>query len=281
MSAGAPTPAPAAPAAQALPGAGRPWRKPGFVANFWLRWAILLVLAVYLVYASTAVDLNPARMIRGLPRAWEFLTHMFPPDFSRWELLYTGVLESLQMAVFATAVGSLLAIPIAVGAARNVSLLPVYLLCRGWISISRTFPDVIIAIFFVKAFGFGPFSGVLTLTVSSSGFLGKMLSEDIEDIDRGQVEAVTATGASSTKVLLYGVFPQVMPRLVGLVIYQLDINLRESAIIGIVGAGGIGGALFNSFLRYEYDFSLAILLVIIALVLVAEWASGEMRKRIT
>jgi phosphonate transport system permease protein len=240
----------ASPLQAAPPAAGRTWHKPGFVANFWLRWGILLAVAVYLVYAGTAVDLNPARLLKGLPRAWDFLRLMFPPDFSRWGLLSSGVLESLQMAVFSTAIGSVLSIPVAIGAASNVAPKPIYLLCRGWISISRTFPEVLIAIFFVKAFGFGPFAGVLTLIVSSTGFLGKMLAEDIEDIDRGQVEAVEATGAGWGKTLLYGVFPQVMPRLIGLVVYRLDINLRESTIIGIVGAGGIGGALFNSFLRY-------------------------------
>lgn len=270
-----------APSSTAPTGGRRVWKRPQFVENPWLRWSILLAVAAYLVYASSAVDLNPGRMIRGLPRARDFLMQMFPPDFSRWELLYTGVLESLQMAVFSTAVGSILSIPIAIGAASNVAPKPFYVLCRGWISISRTFPEVIIAIFFVKAFGFGAFSGVLTLIVASTGFLGKMLAEDIEDIDRGQVEAIEATGAGWNQTLLFGVFPQVMPRLVGLVVYRLDINLRESTIIGIVGAGGIGGALFNSFLRYEYDFSLAILLVIIALVLVAEWASGEIRNRVT
>ena len=262
-------------------GAGRVWRRPQFVDNPWLRWGILLAVAVYLVYASLAVDLNLERMLKGLPRARDFLVLMFPPDFSRWELLYSGVMESLQMAVFSTAIGSILSIPIAIGAASNVAPRPIYFLCRGWISISRTFPEVIIAIFFVKAFGFGAFAGVLTLIVASTGFVGKMLAEDIEDIDRGQVEAIEATGAGWSKTLLYGVFPQVMPRLIGLVVYRLDINLRESTIIGIVGAGGIGGALFNSFLRYEYDFSLAILLVIIGLVLVAEWASGEIRNRVT
>lgn len=271
----------ASPGSAPAPGTGRTWRRPGFVANAWLRWAILLAIAVYLIYASMAVDLNLQRMIKGLPRAWDFMSHMVPPDFHRWELLYTGVLESLQMAVFSTAVGSVLSIPIAIGAATNLAPRPVYLLCRGWISLSRTFPEVIIAIFFVKAFGFGAFAGVLTLIVASTGFLGKMLAEDIEDIDRGQMEAIESTGAAWSKRLLYGVFPQVMPRLVGLVVYRLDINLRESTIIGIVGAGGIGGALFNSFLRYEYDFSFAILLVIIGLVLVAEWASGEIRERIT
>ncbi|HEX9841923.1 MAG TPA: phosphonate ABC transporter, permease protein PhnE [bacterium] len=270
-------PPPPAPA----PGGTRVWRRPQFVNNAWLRWSILLVLFAYLVYAMAAVDLNLGRIVRGLPRARDFLLNMVPPDFTRWELLYTGVLESVQMAVFSTFIGAILAIPVAVGAASNVSPRVFYVVCRGWISISRTFPEILIAIFFVKAFGFGPFAGMLTLIVTTTGFLGKMLAEDIEDIDRGQVEAIEATGAAWGKTLVYGVFPQVMPRIVGLVIYQLDINLRESTIIGIVGAGGIGGALFNSFLRYEYDFSFAILLVIISIVVVAEWASGEIRSRVT
>jgi phosphonate transport system permease protein len=259
---------------------GGAWRRPHFVENPYLRWGIIVAIAVYLVYASNAVELNPERFWRGIPRAGDFISRMFPPDYSRWKLLFDGVLESLQMAFFSTFLGTILSIPIAIGGAVNVAPRIVYLICRGYISISRTFPEVIIAILLVKALGFGPFAGMLTLVVASTGFVGKLLAEDIEDIDAGQVEAIEATGAGWGKMLLFGVFPQVMPRLIGLTIYRLDINLRESTIIGIVGAGGIGGALFNSFQRYEYDFSLAILIVIIGLVMIAEWGSGEFRKRV-
>jgi phosphonate transport system permease protein len=263
------------------PHVGRTWRKPPMIANRWLRWGLTVLGLAYLAFAIDDVNLDVDRFIRGIPEAIDMAGQMVPPDFSRWQLLLSGLLESLQMAIFSTAVGVLLSVPIAVCSARNMVPRPVYLLFRGYLGVVRTLPEVLIAIFFVKAFGFGAFAGMLTLTLASTGFVGKLLAEEIEQIDPGQVEAIRATGGGWGKVLLYGIQPQVLPRYVGLCIYRLDINLRESTILGIVGAGGIGAALYNSFARYEYDFSFAILLSIIAVVLVAEWASGVLRSRIT
>ena len=260
---------------------GRTWRKPPMIRSAWLRWGLLLATIAYLIYAIDDVNFDLARFIAGIPKAIDMAQAMVPPDFSRWQLLLDGVLESLQMAIFSTAIGVVISIPIAVCAARNMVPRPVYLAARGYLGIVRTLPEVLIAIFLVKAFGFGAFAGMLTLTIASTGFVGKLLAEDIEQLDPRQVEAIRATGGGWLKVLLYGVPPQTMPRYIGLCIYRLDINLRESTILGIVGAGGIGATLYNSFGRYEYDFSFAILLSIIAIVLVAEWASGAIRARIT
>jgi phosphonate transport system permease protein len=137
---------------------------------------------------------------------------------------------------------------------------------------------VIIAIFFVAMFGFGPFAGFLTLTFATIGFIAKLLADDIEEIDEAQAEAVRATGASWWQLVNYAVQPQVMPRLIGLSLYRLDINFRESAVIGIVGAGGIGATLNTAIDRYEYDSAGAILLIIIAIVMVAEYGSSYLRK---
>jgi len=264
------------------PGDGpRTWRKPSMIANRWLRWTLVALALAYLVYAFDDVNLDIARIIAGIPEAADMIARMVPPDFTRWQLLLDGLLESLRMAIFSTAIGVVLSIPIAVGAARNLVPKPVYLLFRGYLGVVRTLPEVLIAIFFVKAFGFGTFAGMLTLTLASTGFVGKLLAEAIEAIDRGQVEAIRATGAGWSKVLRYAIQPQVLPRYVGLCIYRLDINLRESTILGIVGAGGIGATLYNAFARYEYDVAFAILLAIIGVVLVAEWASGAIRARIT
>ena len=165
-------------------------------------------------------------------------------------------------------------------AARNVAPLPVFYLGRAIIIVARSFHPVIVAILFVKAVGFGPFAGVLTLIVYSIGFVAKMLAERIEEIDFGQVEALRATGAPYLATLFYAIFPQIMPRQIGLTIYQLDSNLRASAVVGIVGAGGIGATLANAFGRYDYDFALAITIVIVAAILVSEAVSGIIRKRI-
>jgi phosphonate transport system permease protein len=137
---------------------------------------------------------------------------------------------------------------------------------------------VIIAIFFVAMFGFGPFAGFLTLTFATIGFIAKLLADDIEEIDETQAEAVRSTGASWWQLINYAVQPQVMPRLIGLSLYRLDINFRESAVIGIVGAGGIGATLNTAIDRYEYDSAGAILLIIIAIVMVAEYGSSYLRK---
>jgi phosphonate transport system permease protein len=127
-------------------------------------------------------------------------------------------------------------------------------------------------------FGFGPFAGFLTLTFATVGFMSKLLAEDIEDIDESQAEAIRATGASWWQLVNYAVQPQVMPRLIGLSLYRLDINFRESAVIGIVGAGGIGATLNTAIDRYEYDSAGAILIIIIAIVMLAEYSSGFIRK---
>jgi phosphonate transport system permease protein len=128
--------------------------------------------------------------------------------------------------------------------------------------------------------GFGPFAGFLTLSFATIGFLAKLLAEDIEDIDAGQAEAIRATGASWLQLVNYAVQPQVMPRLIGLSMYRIDINFRESAVVGIVGAGGIGATLNTALSRYEYDTAAAILIIIIVIVMIAEYSSSVIRKRI-
>ena len=194
--------------------------------------------------------------------------------------MWTGFKESFQIAFLATLLGVFLSIPIAVMAAKNVAPKPVYLVGRAIIIISRSFHPVIVAILFVAAVGFGPMAGILTLTLYSIGFVAKLLAEEIEEIDWGQVEAMRSVGAGYLKMLIYGVFPQIMPRQIGLSMYQLDSNLRASAVVGIVGAGGIGGTLMNAFGRYDYDFAFAILLMIIGIILVSEGISGWVRKKV-
>jgi phosphonate transport system permease protein len=236
------------------------------------------LVAAFLVWNALNLEVDPARIARGLSRLGTVAARAFPPDFARVGLLASGVLESLEIATLATLFGVLLGIPVAVLAARNVVVLPVYTAGRGVIMLGRTFHELIIAIVFVKAVGFGPLAGVLTLTVTSIGTFSKLLAERIETIDRGQIEAIRATGASRGAVLVYGVLPQVLPRIIGLTIYKWDINLRQSTIIGIVGAGGIGSTLYNAFSRYDYDFALAILLVIVAIVLLGEAVSALARR---
>ncbi len=255
------------------------WKKPPLISNALLRRGLWLGLAIYLALALGTMEINWGRVAEGLPRGQKFVAAFFPPDFiSRWDSIVDGILESIWMTVIATVAGIGLSVPVGLGAARNLAPTPVYLVCRAIIALSRTFPEVILAIFAVKLFGFGPFAGFLALSIATIGFYAKLLAEDIEDMDPGQAEAVKATGASWFQWVNYAVQPQVMPRMIGLAIYRLDINFRESAVVGIVGGGGIGATLLTAFDRYEFDSAAAILLIIIAIVMVLEYVSGYLRK---
>ena len=256
------------------------WRKPPFIANPFLRWGLLIAVAVYFVWVIWSLPVDWNRVREGMSRAGRIFGGAFPPSFERSGLLIDGFLESLKIAILATFGGVLLSIPIAFMAARNIVPLPVFWVGRGIIIVARSFHPIIVAIIFVKAVGFGPLAGVLTLIVYSIGFVAKMLAERIEEIDWGQVEAMKAAGAPWLSTLVYAILPQILPRQVGLTIYQLDSNLRASAVVGIVGAGGIGSTLANAFGRYDYDFALAITIVIVGVILLSEAVSGQIRRRL-
>lgn len=262
------------------PSSSHTWRKPPFIANPLLRWGIVIGSIVYAVWALNTLPFDWARVMHGFTRAADIFSGAIPPSYERSELLIEGLLESLKIAILATLLGLFLSIPLAFMAARNIVIKPVYIVGRGLIIIARSFHPLIVAIIFVKAVGFGAFAGVLTLAVYCIGFVAKMLAERIEEIDWGQVEALRSAGAGYITMLQYAVLPQIMPRLIGLSMYQLDSNLRASAVVGMVGAGGIGATLINAFGRYDYDFALAITLVIIAVILVAEGISGYLRRLI-
>ncbi len=257
------------------------WRRIRTIENPVVRQVLLLLAVGYLFWSLSMLDINWARIGKGLPRALNMFARMLPPDFSRWSLLIRGILESVQMALAASFFGMLLAVPVGICGASNLVPKPVYLAARAVIVLSRTFHEIIVAILFVKIFGFGPLAGVLTLTVGSASFISKMLAEDIENMPAGQLEAIRATGAGFSKLLVYCVSPQTLPRYLGVSIYRLDANIRHSTVVGIVGAGGIGQVLAASFSRYDYDFSLAILLAIVSLVFAGEffsnWVRGHLR----
>ena len=255
------------------------WSPPPLIRDPRLRWTVYLGALTYLVLALSTVEVNWVRVYEGLERGRVFVAAFLTPDFtSRADEIWQGLIESLTMTLTSTLVGILLAIPVGIGAARNVAPLPVYYGCRAFVAVSRSLQEIIIAILFVAMVGFGPLAGFLTLTIATIGFMAKLLAEDIEDVDPAPLEAIRATGAGGWQWLNYAVQPQVMPRLIGLSVYRLDINFRESAVIGIVGAGGIGATLNTAIDRYDFDDAAAILLLIIGIVMVAEYSSSHIRR---
>lgn len=258
----------------------RHWTPPRLIEARWRRWALALAVLGYLTLAYLSIEVNWTRVAEGVVRAGRLFAGFMSPNFTaRWPDIQQGMIESLTMTVTATVAGVLLSVPFGLGAARNLAPWWLYGFCRGVIAIARSLQDIIVAIFFVAMFGFGPFAGFLTLTLSTIGFLSKLLADDIEEIDPAQVEAIRATGAGPAQVIDYAVASQVIPRLVGLTAYKVDINFRESSVIGIVGAGGIGATLNTALDRYEFDNAAAILLIIIGIVMLCEYASGLIRRR--
>ncbi len=259
--------------------AARTWTRPRLIPNATLRAAILGGVLVYLILAIGSLEINWSRIAQGFEKGWRLLLAFMHPNFgARWGEIVVGMRESLTMTVCATVAGVALSIPIGIGAARNLVHPAIYYVCRGIVAVSRSLQEIIVAILFVAMVGFGPFAGFLTITFATIGFLAKLLAEDIEDIDGAQVEAIAAAGGSWLQRLEYAVRPQVMPRLIGLCLYRLDINFRESAVVGIVGAGGIGATLNTAIDRYEFDVAAAILAIIIVIVMLAEYSSGYLRK---
>lgn len=252
-------------------------RPPAFDANWPARIGGIL-FALYVVFAASHLGFGWQRFSDGLGQGASFIARMFPPNFTRWELLMSGIIESVQIAVLSTVVGIVLSLPVGLLAARN--LMPAWVTwpARGFIALCRSFHPIIVAILFVKAVGFGALAGILALIVASIGFIAKLFAEAIEEISLKQVEAVRATGAGFAHTLIMGVQPQVLPRFIGFAAYQLDSNLRNSTMVGIVGGGGIGATLFTACQRFDYDFVLAMLIVIVALIMVAEIVTGWARK---
>lgn len=227
------------------------------IADARMHWAPILGAGAHLVVGIGSQEVNWSRLSEGLAHGARFVAAFADPDFaSRWGDIARDFVESLTLTVTSIAVSVVLSLPVAVGAARHLAPRTVYALCRGFIAVSRSVNEIIVAILLVAMFGFGSFAGFHKLTFATIGFMAKLMAEDIEEIDADRIDALCATGASFWHWLEFAVLSQVMPR--------LHIDFRESTVIGSVGAGGVGATLNTSMDRYECDIVAAIILVIIA-----------------
>ena len=212
----------------------------------------------------------------------DLLGRMFPPEWSFAGALVGPLVQTVNIATLGTALAVVLSVPVAFLAARNTT--PngaTYALGRLVMVVSRSVDTLIWALIFIIVVGPGPLAGMLAVSLRSVGFVSKLFAEGIEEIDRGQVEAVTATGATRWQILAYAVLPQVRPIFAGVCIYRWDINIRESTVLGIVGAGGIGFTLNEAILGLEWSRVGLILVLVLAVVAVSEVVSASLRKRVT
>ena len=241
-------------------------------------WCMLGLTLLFLA-SVLGMRINVDRIIAGVDRLQVMLTQMFPPDFSILGRIAKPAIETLYVAIMGTSIGIGLSLIIGILAAHNITPHPVVeIVLKAFSAFTRAVPALIWALLFIVAVGLGPLPGILALAVNSIGMLGKVFAESIEEIDRGQIEAVAATGATPIQIVFKAIIPSVTPALVSWSLFRLDINIRYSAVLGVVGAGGIGLELVRSTRMLAFDETLTITLVIFVMVWLVEFVNNRIRE---
>jgi phosphonate transport system permease protein len=247
-----------------------------------LTFAVALICGAALyVLCLQAAEINLAKLWAGLPRLASWAQRAWPPDLSELPTLLGRAGETVAMATVGMSFGALLAVPVCVLAARNVTTSPwLHYPARWLLNVLRGIDSFVFALIFVAAVGLGPFAGVLGIAMHSAGSIAKLWAEAIETAEPGPIEAATMSGASKPKVFLHALLPDAMPHLMSVLLYLFEFNVRASTVLGIVGAGGIGQELKNSMDLLLFDRVLTILLIILAMVTVIDQASAWLRRKL-
>lgn len=245
------------------------------------RFAIFLATVAALAWALGSIEIVWAWVFDAPQQMGDLLGRMVPPDVSNLGRIVRVLIETVNIATLATAIGVVVSLPIAYIAAQNTTPNRATLWLGRFILVSsRSVNTIIWALLFVAIFGPGALAGILAIAFRSLGFLGKLMGEAIEEIDRRPVEALEATGASRFKVILYAIVPQVVPTFWAVSILRWDINIRESTVLGLVGAGGIGVILQGAIDTFNWPEAATVLLAILVLVVIGEFVAAWLRKKI-
>ena len=239
----------------------------------------LLAVALY-VWAALGVEFSLTRIFSNWEHAVDFGDRMFPPDFSVTSTIAASLIETIQMALIGTTLAAILSLPLAVLAARNISARPLQAGARLILNGLRTVPSIIWGLFFVAIVGLGPFPGILALTFYAAGYLGKFYYEGIESIDPRPLRSLQTVGASPLQRFRWGVFPQVLPLMLGYTLYMFEYNIRAASILGIVGAGGIGFYLYTYINNFQYNRAATALLLLLVVVTIIDTLSSRLRARL-
>ncbi len=244
------------------------------------RWTGIVIVLGLFVWSAWETEISLARTVEGIPFMTDFLRRMAPPDLSVLGNAVKGAVQTLQIAVVGTGIAALLALPLGIVAARNTVAPWLFYIARSVLNAFRAIDTLVYALFFVAAVGLGPFPGVLAVVAYTTTVLAKLYSEAIEAIDPGPVEAATAAGATRLQTLVYAVIPQLLPLFVSYILYRFETNIRAAAILGFVGAGGIGFYIQTYLRMFNYPAASAVLLVLIGLVMAVDFASSRIRARL-
>lgn len=245
-----------------------------------MRRAVTFVTLAALAWAAWDTGADPIRLVRGLPWLLDILRRMLPPDFSVLPSALAGAVTTVEIALLGTGLAAVLALPLGFISARNVAAPPVFYPARAALNFFRSIDTLVYALVFVAAVGLGPFPGVLAVIAYTTTSLAKLYSEAVEGIERGPVDAITATGATRLQVLRYGVLPQVLPLFLSYVLYRLETNIRAATVLGFVGAGGIGFYLQTYLRMIDYPAASTVLLVTVVMVMAVDFVSSRLRDRL-
>lgn len=247
-------------------------------------WAAWLVATALFVFCFQLISEKTiwAFVWDAPEQAADLGARMLPPDWKYIHTLWKPLWDTLNIATIGTLISILLAVPVAYCAARNTtpSVTFVRPIALFIIVFTRSINSLIWALMLVTIVGPGVFAGIISIGIRSVGFCAKLLYEAIEEIDESQVEAVRATGASAAQTTVYGIVPQIMPAFAGISVFRWDINIRESTVLGLVGAGGIGLELNAAITQLYWTQVSLILLLIIGAVILGEWVSAKVRHAI-
>ncbi|MGE8943697.1 phosphonate ABC transporter, permease protein PhnE [Leptospira interrogans] len=247
-----------------------------------VRFALLLGIGVaFYIVCLRVADVSFTKLWQGLPRLAGWIARAWPPDLSEVGILSFRAAETVAMGTVGTSFGALLAVPLCILAARNITpstwlAIP----ARGVLNALRGIDSFVFALIFVAAVGLGPFAGVLGVALHSAGSIAKLWSESIETAVPGPIEAVTMTGAGRLKVIRYALIPDVLPSLSSITLYMWEWSVRASTVLGVVGAGGIGQELKNSVDLLQFDRVFTILVLILAMVTAIDAVSAWLRRRL-
>lgn len=246
--------------------------------RFWI--AALLILAFYIV-AWRLAQVDPAKLLTGLPKLWRWISSAWPPDTAELPLFLWRIAETVAMAAIGTTLATLLAIPMGVLAARNITPFPrLYYPARWFLNALRGIDSFVFALLFVAAVGLGPFAGVLGIALHTWGSAAKFFADHIENANLGAFEAVQTTGASRSTTIMYALVPDVLPVMLSTTLFWFEFNVRASTVLGVVGAGGIGQELKNSMDLLDFPRLFTIIALILVVVTMLDQLSGWLRRKL-
>lgn len=244
----------------------------------------IFILSILFVWSVSTIHFENVSL-NGTKIAKNILVGLLNPDWSLIFNVSTGgipylLIETMAIAFLGTIVGALLAIPLAFLSASNIMPKPIAFVVRLLLIIIRTIPAIVYGLMFIRVTGPGPFAGVLTMSLTSIGMLSKLYVDVIEDLDKSVLESMEAIGCTLMEKIRFGIWPQLTALFLSIVIYRFDMNLRDSTVLGLVGAGGIGAPLIFAMNSYKWSEVGAILLGLILLILVVEFVSNRIRTKL-